>query len=66
MPLHIDRVQTQMEVLPSGSGGAGAAPVGGLVPGTPDYDPALEARLREVVMEVLYEHLRELERRGTL
>jgi hypothetical protein len=39
---------------------------GGLVPGQTAFDPALKQRLRDVVMEVLTEHLRQLERRGML
>lgn len=65
--LHIDRVNTEMEVLQRSSVGPAEAPEGpGLVPGQPALDPQMKERMRDVVMEVLKDHLRELERRGTL
>jgi len=67
MPLHIDRVETEMEILPgpdTAPGGPGG--LGGLVRGSPSFDPALRDQLRAVVMDILREHMRELERRGTL
>jgi hypothetical protein len=65
--LRIDRVKTEMEVLPrEGPSYAGSATPGGLVAGQLAYDPALKERLRDVVLEVLREHFRQLERRGTV
>ena len=63
--LRIDRVKTEMEVLPrSGPSAAESGTSGGLVPGQAAFDPALKERLRDVVMEILRDHFRQLERRG--
>ena len=65
--LHIDRVNTEMEVLQRSTAGPAESPEGpGLVPGQPAFDPQMKERMRDVVMDVLKDHLRELERRGTL
>ncbi len=66
--LQIDRVETEVELLrreDAGRTGAGA-PSGGLVPGRPALDPVRKEQLRDVVMEILRDHLRQLERRGVL
>jgi hypothetical protein len=60
--LHIDRVHAQMEVLPGANTGA-ASPAGA----TPEpLDPNARRRLSEIVLEVLHEHVRALERQGAL
>jgi hypothetical protein len=63
--LRIDRVKTEMEVLPSGeAGGATAAAPAN----TAELlaDPRARERLKEVVLDVLREHLRALERGGVV
>jgi hypothetical protein len=62
--LQIDRVQAEMEILP-GAGELGGSSVPPLLPGA-NLDPAARQRLSELVLEALRDHLRELERRGTL
>lgn len=64
--LRIDRVKTEMEVLPSGD----SAPAGASAPGASAAelfsDPRARERLKELVLEVLRDHLRALERRGVV
>jgi hypothetical protein len=64
--LRIDRVKTEMDVLPAGS-----APAPGVPPATAESfailsDPQARERIKEMVLEALREHLRELERRGVV
>lgn len=61
--LHIDRVQTEMEVLPEAEGRRepGARASVALL-----NDPAFRERLRAVVLEILRDHVRQLERQGDL
>jgi hypothetical protein len=65
MPLHIDRVETEMDVLPGGGEGGAAGPGdrGGLVPGLTGPDSAFKERLRPLVLEILNEELERLRRR---
>ena len=60
--IHIDRVNADLEVLRSPAGG----PPAPAAPAAPAADARAMERLRVVVMEVLREHLRDLERRGVL
>lgn len=65
--LRIDRVKTEMEVLPGGS--AAAASSSTAPPRSASdllADPAARDRLKEIVLEVLRDHLRALERRGVV
>ena len=64
--MQIDRVSAEVEILRKEEAGAPGVPSGEPVPGQPTSDPALRGRLRDVVMEILSEHLRGLERRGIL
>ena len=65
--LRIDRVKTEMEVLPSG-GGTGSAPSAAANTGVAEVlaDPRSRERLKEMVLEVLRDHLRALERGGVV
>jgi hypothetical protein len=65
--LRIDRVKTEMEILPSGDA-AGRAPSTSATSGTALLlsDPQARERLKEMVLEVLRDHLRSLERRGVV
>jgi hypothetical protein len=66
--MHIDRVRTEMEVL-SGKGGdtrAGAAQQDDASFGGGAPDPAARQPISAMVLEALREHMRELERQGTL
>jgi hypothetical protein len=61
MPLHIDRVQTEMDIVPSGRGTDGTA--GGLASrGGAAADMELKERLRPLVLEILREELDKLRR----
>ena len=61
MALHIDRVETEMDVFPAGEGGPpGPLVRGGPVPGA---DFALKERLRPIVLEILDEELERLRRK---
>jgi len=64
--LRIDRVKTEMEVLPAQSeAGAVAAPRSA---GVAELlgDPRARERFKALVLEVLRDHLRALERRGVV
>jgi hypothetical protein len=65
--IHIDRVRTEMEVLSGSTGDArtAASDDASALLGSA-ADPAARRRLSELVLDVLREHVRELERRGTL
>lgn len=58
MPLQINRVDAEVDVLPTEPGGGGRPPVAG-GPG----DRALKERLRPIVLEILDEELERLRRR---
>jgi len=59
--LRIDRVDTEMEILPDQAGqGAGATAM------ATRAGAAVNDQFRTMVIEVLQDHLRELERRGVL
>ena len=64
--LRIDRVKTEMEVLPSGDAAGSTAAVAAT--GTAELlaDPRSRERLKEIVLDVLREHLRALERGGVV
>lgn len=69
MALQIDRVHAEMQILrkPEGSGTtSGDLAFSGGDDRVADQHDALVRRLRPVVIDILREHLRELERRGTL
>ena len=60
MPVYIDRVETELDVLPTAApraAGAAAVPVPGAA------DPALKERLRPIVMQILQEELDRLRRK---
>lgn len=61
----IDRVNADVDVLPQTASGPAAAPPADLVSAV-GLDPRARARLRDLVLELLAEHLRELEREGLL
>lgn len=63
--LQIDRVKAQMDVLPTNDASS-TRDAGDVQRGVPLSDPALKERLRPVVLEILRDHFRELERRGGL
>jgi hypothetical protein len=57
MPIQINRVDTEIDVLPPAvSGASGTAAVGG-------SDAALKERLRPIVMQILQEELDRLRRK---
>lgn len=57
MPLHIDRVETEVDVLPAGEPNtAGPAGLTGTV-------AALKEKLRSIVLEILNEELERLRRK---
>jgi hypothetical protein len=56
MPVQIDRVETEIDVLPAAAGAGG----GGQLPGA--TDAALKERLRPIVMQILQEELDRLRR----
>jgi hypothetical protein len=58
MPVHIDRVETEMDVLPAAAAGPGGGPP---LPG--GADAALKERLRPIVLEILQEELDRLRRK---
>lgn len=61
MPLSIDRVETEMDVLPAGGQGAAG---GGMPAATPSASRTeLREMLRPVVLEILTEELQRLQRR---
>jgi hypothetical protein len=64
--LRIDRVKTELEVLPSGD--STPAPHSGAGTSSAELlaDPRMRERLRDMVLEVLRDHLRALERRGVV
>jgi hypothetical protein len=64
--LRIDRVKTEMEVL--ASDGTGSTPAASANVGVAEVlsDPQARERLKEVVLEVLRDHLRALERGGVV
>jgi hypothetical protein len=64
--LRIDRVKTEMEVLASGEPAAAASPAAGASVVELLSDPRARERLKEMVLEVLRDHLRALERRGVV
>jgi hypothetical protein len=64
--LRIDRVETQMDLLPSPTAAATGASRAQEKPSAVLADPAARERLKVLVLEVLDEHLRELERRGAV
>jgi hypothetical protein len=61
--IQIDRVHTNVDLTrsPAREGPAGPAPE---APAAGAYDPASRERFRELVLGVLRDHLRDLERRG--
>ena len=62
--LRIDRVKTDMDILPSAGAPAPASPhsdAAALL-----ADARARERIKELVLEALREHLRELERRGVV
>jgi len=62
--LRIDRVKTEMDVLPS----AASAP-GSTAPASAETalsDPRGRERVKELVLEALRDHLQELQRQGTV
>jgi hypothetical protein len=67
--LHIDRVRTELEVLAGHAGEAAptrsSGEVAPLLAGA-SLDPAARRQLSELVLDVLGEHLRGLERRGVV
>lgn len=65
--LRIDRVTTEMEVLPAGDT-AGQAPLASASSGAAEIlsDPRMRERFKELVLEVLRDHLRALERGGVV
>jgi hypothetical protein len=62
MPLQIDRVETEMDVLPAGERGAAGPGARGQT-GWAGTDAALKERLRRIVLEILNEELERLRRR---
>jgi len=62
--IHIDRVTTDVEVLRSPATGSAMDPGTGSSSGM--ENGISTDRLRHMIMEVLREHLRDLERRGLL
>jgi hypothetical protein len=58
MPVYIDRVETEMDVLPAAAAATGGGPA---APG--GADAALKERLRPVVLEILQEELDRLRRK---
>jgi len=62
MPLHIDRVQAEMHLLRKPDD---AAPPGVRADDGESRD-ALARRLRPIVIDILRDHLRDLERRGVV
>ena len=64
--LRIDRVKTEMEVLPSGDSAPSGASAQGASAAELLADPRTRERLKEMVLEVLRDHLRALERRGVV
>lgn len=63
--LRIDRVTTEMEVLTAGDT---AAPLASSSSGAAQVlsDPRMRERFKELVLEVLRDHLRSLERGGVV
>ena len=61
MPLRIDRVETEMDVLPAS--GPAPTPAGGLGPGSAGSDLLLRERLRPIVLEILHDELERLRRK---
>lgn len=64
--LRIDRVKTEMDVLPQGGPAAPAAAETARVPSETLGDPRAREHIKELVLEALREHLRDLERRGVV
>jgi len=62
--LRIDRVKTDLEILPSN--GAAAPPAPRSDAAALLADARARERIKELVLEALREHLRELERRGVV
>jgi hypothetical protein len=56
MPVQIDRVDTEIDVLPPAAAGGGSPPLPGAT------DAALKERLRPIVMQILQEELDRLRR----
>jgi hypothetical protein len=65
--LRIDRVKTEMEVVPSGNP-SGSSSSGSASRSASELlsDPGTRDRLKDLVLEVLRDHLRALERRGVV
>ncbi len=65
MPLHISRVEAELDVMPSSGGVAGRATSGEgrSASDLPSSDRALKERLRPIVVEILSEELERLRRR---
>jgi len=64
--LHIDRVSTEMDVLPTAGAPAPGAPAVAADPAAILSDPKARDQIKEMVLDVLREHLRELERAGVI
>jgi hypothetical protein len=64
--LRIDRVKTEMEAVPQGGPPATAGPESAHAPSETFADPRARERIKELVLEALREHLRDLERRGVV
>lgn len=62
--IHIDRVNAEVEVMRSPAPGGAMEPAASHTAAT--IDAHAMDRLQRMVMEVLREHLRDLERRGLL
>jgi hypothetical protein len=60
--IHIDRVRTNVDVV--GDRTADAARAQASVPTAVGLDPVSRARFRALVLEVLRDHLRDLDRQG--
>ena len=65
--LRIDRVKTEMEVLPSGDA-AGSTRAAAAATGSFELlaDPRARERFKEMILDVLRDHLRALERGGVV
>lgn len=64
--LRIDRVKTELEALPQGGPAAPGGPEAARTPSEILADPRARDRIKELVVEALREHLRDLERRGVV